>query len=414
VGDPRHILHVDMDAFFASVEQRDDPALRGRPVLVGGTGRRGVVAAASYEARAFGCRSAMPTAVARRLCPRAVIVRGRYEAYREASRAVFDILESFTPLVQPVSIDEAFLDVTGSVRLLGEPGSIAGDIRGRIGRELSLPASVGVAPNKFLAKLASQLAKPDGMRIIEAGRVLEALDPLPVSLVWGVGPAAELRLNRLGVRTIADLRALPSETLTARFGDFGDHLWRLARGIDDRPVHSDREAKTISHEQTFGENLADPGEVRAVLLAQGEAVARRLRRHARFAGAVTIKIRFGDFETVTRSRTLDEATDRTDVVCATARALFDDWARSFRSVRLIGVGVGALSEAGGAGGLFDHERGERQRAVDRATDRIAAKFGSGAIGRAGAMNAPGRHGAHGPGSDTPRDIDAIGGKENDA
>ncbi|MEZ6242559.1 MAG: DNA polymerase IV [Phycisphaerales bacterium] len=403
MGDGRRILHVDMDAFFASVEQRDDPALRGKPVLVGGTGKRGVVAAASYEAREFGCRSAMPTAVARRLCPQAVIVRGRFEAYRDASRAVFEILESFTPLVQPVSIDEAFLDVTGSVKLLGEPESIATDIRARIRQELNLPASVGVAPNKFLAKLASQLAKPDGIRVIDPDKVQETLDPLPVSLVWGVGPSAEERLKRMGVRTIAELRAVGEETLAARFGEFGDHLWRLARGLDDRPVHSDREAKTISHEQTFGENLADPAEVRAVLLSQGEAVARRLRRHGRFAASVVVKIRFGDFETVTRSRTLDEATDRTDVICATARALFDDWARSFRSVRLIGVGVGGLTDAGSAGGLFDHERGERQRAVDRATDRIAAKFGTDAIRRAGSMNAPGRHGAHGPGSQTPRD-----------
>ncbi len=403
MGEGRRILHVDMDAFFASVEQRDDPSLRGRPVLVGGTGSRGVVAAASYEAREFGCRSAMPTAVARRLCPHAIVRRGRFDAYKEASRAVFAVLESFTPLVQPVSIDEAFLDVTGSIRLLGEPEAIAADIRARVRREVGLPASVGVAPNKFLAKLASQLAKPDGMRVIPADAVQESLDPLPVSLVWGVGPAAEAGLGRLGVRTIGDLRGLGIETLHARFGDFGDHLWRLARGIDDRPVHSDREAKTISHEQTFGENLSDPAEVRAVILAQGEQVARRLRRHGRYAQTVTIKIRFGDFETVTRSRTLDEATDRTDVVCATARELFDLWARAFRSVRLIGVGVGSLTDAGGAGGLFDHERGERQRSVDRATDTIASRFGSGAIRRAGSLKAPGRHGAHGPGSDTPKD-----------
>ncbi len=412
VDQARHILHVDMDAFFASVEQRDDPALRGKPVLVGGAGPRGVVAAASYEARAFGCHSAMPTAVARRLCPDAIIMRGRFDAYKQASRAVFEILESFTPMVQPVSIDEAFLDVTGSVRLLGGPESIAGDIRARIRGELRLPASVGVAPNKFLAKLASQLAKPDGVRVIGADTVQDALDPLPVSLVWGVGPAAEKKLGRLGVRTIAGLRGLSPATLGASFGEFGDHLWRLARGIDDRPVHSDREAKTISHEQTFAENLAEPGEVRAVLLAQGEAVARRLRRHGRHAGVVTIKIRFGDFETVTRSRTLDDATDRTDVVCATARGLFDDWARSFRSVRLIGVGVGGLTDGGGAGGLFDHEQGERQRAVDRATDQIAARFGADAIRRAGTMGAPGRHGAHGPGSDTPPDAppsDGTGG-----
>lgn len=395
----RRILHVDLDAFFASVEQRDNPELRGRPVLVGGTGSRGVVAAASYEARAYGCHSAMPSAVARRLCPDAVFVKGSFERYREASDAVFAIFEEFTPLVQPLSIDEAFLDVTGSERLLGSPVEIAGAIRARIKESTELTASVGVAPNKFLAKLASDLKKPDALVVLEPETYQRVLDPLPVTKIWGVGPSAEQSLARLGIRTIRELRETPAETLRARFGDFGAHLRELAHGRDDRPVHTDREAKSISHEQTFGSNLTHPDDVRAVLVDQAEQVGRRLRRHGRFARTVTIKIRFGDFETVTRSETLGEATDQTGVIAREARALFDAWA--FRPVRLIGCGVSQLTDSPGQGGLFAQETDERSRAIDRATDLIAGKFGKRAVTRAAALRGQPRHGAHGPGSETP-------------
>jgi len=397
----RAILHVDMDAFFASVEQRDRPELRGKPVLVGGTGPRGVVAAASYEARKFGCRSAMPSAVAKRLCPHAIFVKGSFEQYKADSAKVFEILESYTPLVQPVSIDEAFMDVTGSLGLFGPPEAIATQIRDRVRSELRLTCSVGVAPNKFLAKLASDLNKPDGMAVITPENLRATLDPLPVSRLWGVGPSAEKSLHRLGVRTIADLHALPLDVLRSRFDDFGEHLWNLARGLDDRPVHTDREAKSISHEHTFAQDLEDPDAVRAVLADEAEQVARRLRRHARFARTVTVKIRFGDFETVTRSHTLDAPTDRTDTISAAARALFDQWARAFRPVRLIGVGVSNLTDAAGDAGLFDADESEKRRAVDKATDAIAAKFGKRAVQRASAIHKLPRHGAHGPGSDTP-------------
>ncbi len=399
--DARTILHVDMDAFFASVEQLDRPELRGKPVLVGGTGPRGVVAAASYEARVFGCHSAMPTAVARRLCPHAVVVKGSFHRYKELSARVFEILESFSPRVQPVSIDEAFVDVTGSAALYGDGRTIAARIRERVKADTGLTCSVGVAPNKYLAKLASDMDKPDGLVALEGGTYQQVLDPLPVSRVWGVGPAAERSLARLGVRTIGDLRAVPAGSLNARFGDFGDHLWRLARGIDDRPVRTDRDSKTISHEQTFAQNLAEPDEVRAVLSAQAEQVARRLRRAGRFARTVTVKIRFGDFETVTRSRTLDDATDRTDLIAAAARGLFDVWAESFRSVRLIGAGVSHLTESRGQGSLFDRESDDQRRSLDAATDAIAERFGTDAVRRAVSLRAPGRHGAHGPGSHTP-------------
>ncbi len=397
----RTILHVDMDAFFASVEQRDHPELRGKPVLVGGTGPRGVVAAASYEARKFGCRSAMPSAVAKRLCPQAVFVKGSFAVYKKDSERIMDILESFTPLVQPVSIDEAFLDVTGSHGLFGSGEAIAAEIRRRVSHDLALTCSVGIAPNKFLAKLASDLNKPDGMTVITPETIRATLDPLPVSRLWGVGPAAEKSLHKLGIRTIADLHALPLEVLRSRFEDFGEHLWNLARGLDDRPVHTDREAKSISHEHTFAQNLEDPDAVRAVLADEAEQVARRLRRHARFARTVMVKIRFGDFETITRSVTLEQATDRTDEISAAARSLFDAWAKAFRPVRLIGAGVSNPTDAPGQSGLFDTSESERRRAVDKTTDAIASKFGKRAVLRASALHKQDRHGAHGPGSDTP-------------
>jgi len=390
-----------MDAFFASVEQRDHPELRGKPVLVGGTGQRGVVAAASYEARVFGCHSAMPSAVAKRLCPHAIFVKGSFAQYKQDSARVFEILESFTPLVQPVSIDEAFMDVTGSLGLFGSPESIAAQIRERVRQDLDLTCSVGVAPNKFLAKLGSDLNKPDGVTIITHDTVRSTLDPLPVSRLWGVGPSAERSLHRMGVRTIRDLYNQPESVLRHRLGDFGGHLWRLARGIDDRPVHTDREAKSISHEHTFAQNLEDADAVRAVLADQCEQVARRLRKHERYAKTVTVKIRFGDFETVTRSVTMESATDRTDAITNAARSLFDAWARSFRPVRLIGAGVSNLTEASGGDGLFDAGVAEKQRAVDKVSDAIAAKFGKRSVQRANALHRQERHGAHGPGSDTP-------------
>ena len=334
----------------------------------------------------------MPTAVALRLCPHAVVVKPRGERYRELSDRVFAIYDDFTPLVQPLSIDEAFLDVTGSIALLGQPDQQAADIRRRVKDTTGLTVSVGVAPNKFLAKLASDLDKPDGLTIIEQGRVHDTLDPLPVTKLWGVGPAAEKSLARLGLRTIADVRRYPEDALASKLGDFGRHIAALARGEDDRPVTPDREAKTIGHEQTFGENLTDADEVRAVMLAQAEAVARRARKHARAFAGVTIKIRFGDFQTVTRSTMLDAPTDRTDTLAAEARALFDHWCKEpagFRPVRLIGVTATHLTAASAAAAqstLFtdDTKHNEARRALDRATDAIADRYGKDSIRRAGA------------------------------
>jgi DNA polymerase-4 len=275
----RHILHVDMDAFFAAVEQLDRPELSGKPVLVGGDPQgRGVVSTASYEARPYGCRSAMPMARAIKLCPQAIVVRPRMERYAEVSKQVLDVLEQFTPLVEPLSIDEAFLDVTGSIRLLGPPEQIARELKRSIVEKTCLTASVGVAPNKFLAKLAGDLEKPDGLVLVDPDRVQDFLDPLPISRLWGVGRVTLPKLEALGVHTFADLRRVPQDQLFKRFGDAGEHFYRLVRGIDDREVIPDREAKSISHEVTFSVDIENHEHLRAVLLDQTEHVARRLRR----------------------------------------------------------------------------------------------------------------------------------------
>lgn len=400
----RAILHVDMDAFFASVEQRDHPEYRGKPLLVGGDGPRGVVAAASYEARVFGCHSAQPMVIAKRLCPHAIIVSGRHGDYKAVSKQVFAILDRFSPVVQPISIDEAFVDVSGSTKLFGSPTDIAKEIRRLVKEEVNLTCSVGVAPNKFLAKLASDMDKPDGFFVIEHDNIQQILDPLPVTDLPGVGPAGAKSLARMGVRTVENLRALPLEILTARMGEFGAQLYRLSRGIDDRPVRVDRQAKSISHEHTFETDLDDPDEVRALIARQAQDVANRLRHHARYAKTVSIKVRFGDFETITRSTTLESQTDETRAIHDAARALFDTWARTFRPVRLIGVGLSGLTDAPAQAGLFDvhdHCVSNKSRAVDRAADAIADRFGKDAITRASSLRAKPRHGAHGPGSDTP-------------
>lgn len=376
-----------MDAFFASVEQRDNPDLRGKPVLVGGSGPRGVVAAASYEARVFGCRSAMPTAVARRLCPHAVVVRGRFDAYREASDAVMDILESYSPLVQPLSIDEAFVDVTGSVRLFGHPADIARDIKRRVHETTRLTCSVGVAPNKFVAKVASDLRKPNGLTVIEDERVRDALWPLPASVIPGLGPASEARLKRLGVRTIGDLAGVDPARLIDAFGAYGERLHALAHGRDDRPVTPDREAKSVGHERTFGEDLRDPEQVRAALLAQVEDVARRLRRHDLRARTVTLKIRYGDFETITRAHTLDRATDSTDALWHAAERLLLAWIarEGFKPVRLIGMSASNFGDEPQLDLFGAPEKAATRSGVDRATDAIVERFGKGAIRRAAAQ-----------------------------
>lgn len=384
----RAILHVDMDAFFASVEQLDNPALRGKPVLVGHDGPRGVVAAASYESRVFGCHSAQPIAVAKRLCPQAIIVPGRFSRYRTMSGIIFRIFQEFTPLVEPLSIDEAFLDVTGSLRLLGTPEKIARTLKARIKAATGLNASVGVAPNKFLAKLASDMDKPDGLTVIRAEDVDRILLPMPVGRIYGIGPKTAARLEGIGIRTIGDLRRIDPDVLARRAGSDAEHYRELAHGIDDRPVVPDEQAKSIGHEQTFGENLTDPAPVRDVLLEQAEQVGERLRRHRLRAATVTVKIRFGAFETITRRSTLASATDTTVDLWHTARDLFNRWcAASFQPVRLIGMSAGNLTGGEGQLDLFPDPAQVKNRRIDSAVDAINQRFGKGVIGRSSERDA---------------------------
>jgi DNA polymerase IV len=399
----RSILHVDMDAFFAAVEMLDYPSLRGKALLVGHDGPRGVVAAASYEARQFGCHSAQPMAVAKRMCPHAVVVPGRHERYREVSRRVFEIFDAFSPAVEPLSIDEAFLDLTGTEKLQGPPESVAARIKQRIKGELGLTASVGVAPNKFLAKLASDLDKPDGLVVIRPNEIATLLAPLPVTKLWGVGPATAGRLAEHGIRTIADIRSATVERLAQLLGGDATRMSELSRGVDERPVVPDGEAKSIGHEQTFGVDLAEPEALRRILFEQVEAVARRLRKHGVFARGVTVKLRYGDFETITRSTTMKQPTQTTNDLWAAAVGLFDAWAAThFRPVRLIGATATHLGAAEAQLALFVDPAKETQKKLDAVADRIAKRFGTSAIRRAGGMDAKdqsgSRGGDHSPGS----------------
>ena len=383
----RRILHVDMDEFFAAVEKLDNPELLGKCVLVGGSpSGRGVVATASYEARAFGCHSAMPMAMAVRQCPQAIVLPARHERYAEVSRDIFEIFDRFSPLVEPLSIDEAFLDVTGCERLLGPAHRIARTIQTTIARELGLSASAGVAPNKFLAKLASDLDKPGGLTVITAKTIHAVLDPLPVGKLWGVGKRAAEQLDRLGIRTIGQLRSAEEDLLRRRFGNAAaEQFIQLAAGIDDRPVTPDGAAKSIGQEITFAQDVADLDELKAVLLQQAEQVARRLRRAGLKARTVTLKLREADFTTLTRSQTFGEATDLTDNLWLAAKGLLVSWAKmQFAPLRLIGVTASQLS--GGTGQLSLFDQGEdrvKQRRIDEAVDRIVDRFGNDAVHRGG-------------------------------
>ena len=386
------LLHLDLDAFFASVEQRDDPNLRGRPVVVGGTAGRGVVAAASYEARAFGVHSAMPSARARRLCPDAVFLPPRFDAYEAASRSVMAILRSVTPLVEPLSLDEAFLDVAGAGRTHGEPPTIAAALRAQIREEVWLTASVGAATTKMLAKIASDLAKPDGVLIVAPGTELEVLHPLPVRRLWGVGPATHERLERFGVVTVGDLAALPEATLVATLGpSAGRHLHALAWNRDERPVEPGRAVKSVGQEETFASDRHDRVELGRELDRMVDGVTQRLRRASLVGRTVQVKLRYHDFRTVTRAHTLDRATDLAAEVGPVARGLLDGLELG-DGVRLLGVSVSGLVDAAtpvveqlaldatpeGAG---RDDRATRD-ALERTIDAVRERFGADAVGSA--------------------------------
>ncbi|HOX25369.1 MAG TPA: DNA polymerase IV [Candidatus Krumholzibacteria bacterium] len=374
----RAILHVDMDAFYAAVEVLDEPRLAGQPVIVGGTPEgRGVVAAASYEARRYGIRSAMPAAQAIQRCPHGVFLRPRMARYVEVSERIFAIMREYTPLVEPLSIDEAFLDVTGSERLFGSAETIGRALKQRIRDEVGLTASVGVAANKFLAKLASELEKPDGFVVIRADEARERLAGLPVGKLWGVGKVTERELHGLGVHSIGDLVRAPRAVLDRCFGDHAAHLLELAAGRDERPVVPVHEAKSLGNEITFAEDIADASELCGILDLLAEKVAWRLRRHGLRGRTVTLKARYPDFSTHTRSRTLPQSTQSTTAIRAAARELLErQLGRRGRPLRLIGVTVSQFDETAAVQGqLFGDPTRAREEALDRIVDRINERFG---------------------------------------
>jgi DNA polymerase-4 len=390
------ILHVDMDAFYASVEVRRRPELRGQAVVVGGAGVRGVVSSASYEARAFGVRSAMPGGQARRLCPQAIFLPVDMPAYLAASAEVMAIFEQVTPLVEQISVDEAFLDVAGARRLLGSPAQIARSLRARIRAELQLPSSVGVAGTKFLAKLASTRAKPDGMLVVTPARALEFLHPLPVEALWGVGERTAEVLRRLGLRTVADVAQAPDGLLRQGVGEAAAaHLRELASGRDPRRVQTERVEKSISAETTFDVDVGDPDVIRRTLLGQSNRVAARLRVAGYAGRTVAIKIRLSDFQTLNRSRTLERATDVAREVFDTAWALYRALAPGDR-IRLVGVRVEGLGGADEARQLALGERESGWREAERAADAAAARFGAATVRPASLIRPPTRNDASPP------------------
>ncbi len=404
----REIIHCDMDAFYASVEVLDNPELAGKPVIVGGGEKRGVVAASSYEARRYGVHSAMPVATAKRLCPGGVFLPVRMSRYRDVSDRIFGIFRRFTPLIEPVSIDEAFLDVTASVRLFGAPEAIARAVKAAVRAETGLTVSAGVAPSKLVAKIASDLRKPDGLTVVPRGKVMEFLSPLPVGKLWGVGVVTRDALRAMGVATIGDLSRVPPEVLKAKFGETGLHLHRLANGVDDRAVETEREARSIGHEDTYDKDIRDPVAVRKELLGLADRVAARLRRHGVKGRTVTLKVKYADFTLITRAVTLAGATDDGGALYRSVVPLLARTEAGRRPVRLLGISVSRLAadapvpeeswdqmplfggkprrgtaEAGPAPQAADAARAAK---LNAAVDRIRERFGQKGIGRASLLD----------------------------
>ena len=391
----RVILHADMDAFFASVEQRDHPELKGKPVIVGGLGKRGVVATASYEARRFGVHSAMPTAQARRLCPDGVFLVGRMEAYAEASAQIRDAFMDYTDLIEPLSLDEAFLDVTGSVRLFGDGRAIAEALRDQVRRATRLSVSVGVAASKFVAKVASDQQKPDGLTVVPPGLEESFLAPLPVGRLWGVGKVTQRQMQARGWRTVADIQALSLETLVADFGaSSGEHYHALCRGVDDRPVVPERGPLSVSRETTFEEDILSGEQLRVVLLSLSEDVGMRMRRQGLSGETVRLKIRYPPFRTLTRQTRMQVATHDDMTIFKTALELMGKVRSPDQPVRLIGVGVTDLVSRPESvqAELFGNPIDEGL--VDQTLDAIRVRFGRGAAGRGRGKGAGGERGGN--------------------
>lgn len=373
----RWIMHVDMDAFFASVEQRDDPALQGKPVIVGGKSRRSVVATASYEARAFGVHSAMPLSQARRLCPHGCFVAPRFEAYREASDAIHQVMLHYADAYEPISLDEAFLDISGMGNQYPTLGAIGRAIKEEIRSAVHLTASVGIAPNKFLAKMASDMKKPDGLCIIPYGREREVLAPLPVRRLWGVGEVTEKKLLAAGFRTIADIQEAPLEKLSALLGNQGTLLKDLSFGIDDRPVVSSRQVKSIGDESTYEYDLTDRQKIDREIAIHSDIVAQRLRRHDLAARTISLKIRFASFKTIMRSLSLEEGTNLQETIDSTCQTLLSR-IQLTEGIRLIGVTASNLGAPLSIPSLFSDEEDKRSRAA-KAMDSIQQKYGRKAL-----------------------------------
>jgi DNA polymerase-4 len=380
----RAILHVDMDAFYASIEQRDDPRLKGKPVIVGGTQGRGVVAAASYEVRKFGVHSAMPMTTALRLCPHAMCVQPRMQVYKDVSGQIFEVFHQFTPIVEGLSLDEAFLDVTASRALLGDAVAIARSIKERIQRVTRLTASVGVAPNKLVAKIASDLKKPDGLTVVTPQTIHQVLDPLSVRRLPGLGRKMGAQVEEAGIQTFAELRSASDAVLWPLFGKYTRRIRERASGIDDRAVVADADEKSISAEDTFATDIAEPRRLQAELTRLADRTCTRLRSKSLVAGCVTVKIRRQDFTTFTRQRRVTPATNDSRAIGLVARELLSTWLGEHRGarIRLLGVGVSQLTLAEQLD-LFSAPTPNAASKLDGALDAIRQKFGSQALTRAG-------------------------------
>jgi DNA polymerase-4 len=378
----RSIIHLDMDAFYPAVEVLDNPELKGKPVIVGGSRERGVVSSASYEAREFGVHSAQPMATAMGLCPHGVVLPGRMSRYKEVSNQVFEIFSRFTPLVEPLSIDEAFLDVAGSERLLGKPVEIAKKIKQAVFKETGLTVSAGVAPSKFVAKIASDMDKPDGLTIVPHDKVREILDPLPVKKMWGVGKKTQEALARINIRTFRDLRQMPVKVLEQKFGKHGIKMHHLAMGIDEREVITEHEVKSVGHEQTFMEDILDMEVAKKELLSLANRVGSRMRREGVTGKTVTLKVKYSDFTQITRSITLPESTDDGFEIYSTAGRLLQKTKVGKRPVRLLGISLSHLSfpDTKGQISLFGQEESsQRRKRLNIALDSLYEKHGDKSI-----------------------------------
>jgi DNA polymerase-4 len=383
----RAILHVDMDAFYASIEQRDDPSLKGRPVIVGGTSGRGVVAAASYEVRKFGVHSAMPMTTALRLCPHAICVQPRMQAYKDVSNQVFRIFHEFTPIVEGLSLDEAFLDVTASLPLMGDAVSIARSIKQRILETTRVTASVGVAPNKLVAKIASDLKKPDGLTVVTPDTVRDTLGALSIRRLPGLGRKTGEKVEEAGIRTLAELRSASDAVLWPIFGRYTTRVRERAAGIDDRPVIADHEEKSISAEDTFSQDIADPARLQTEIAKLADRTCTRLRKKSLTAACVTVKIRRKDFTTFTRQTRLSPATNDTRAITRAASTLLTAWLSKNpgAKIRLLGVGVSELAQSDQLD-LFTTPTANAATPLDTALDAIRQKFGPKALTRAGDLD----------------------------